>query len=178
MYFQTVKPRKESFTAAQVDAIRARAHELGLHSVALAQAFQFYCGLKQADVIGEWVPMHTTTPPSDIIRGTEKWVRGIRWNEIEEDWVLRGLRLTDFPVVFAEVTDEIRRLGKRPKSGPMIVDERAQRPYTANRFRLAWREAADAANIPKEIHNADSRPKRKEEAVQSKENEPQRSRPL
>jgi hypothetical protein len=176
LYFQTVEPRKESLTAAQVDAIRARAHELGLHSVALAQAFQFYCRLKQVEVIGEWVPIGEA-PLSDIIRGTDKWVGGICWNEIEEDWSLRGLHLPDFPAVFAEITDEIRRLGKRPKSGPVIVDEHNNRPYTPNNFRLAWRKAADAAGIPKGLRNADSRPKRNEEAVQSKQNEPQRSRP-
>jgi Phage integrase, N-terminal SAM-like domain len=176
MHFQTVKPRKESLTAAQVDDIRARAHELGHHSVALAQAFQFYCGLKQADVIGEWVPIGDPLP-SYITRGDEKWVRGIRWNEIDKEWSLRGLRLPDFPEVLAEVKDAIRRLGKEP-SGPMIIDERTKQPYMPNNFRLAWRAAADAAKIPKRLRNMDSRPKRNEGVRQNKQNELQRSRPL
>jgi Phage integrase, N-terminal SAM-like domain len=178
LHFQTVEPRKESLTETQVEAIRSRAHELGLHSIALAQAFQFYCGFKQADVIGEWVPIDTTTPPTEFTRGSEKWVRGFRYNEIEDGWILRGIRLTDFPVVFAEITEEIRRLGKRPVSAPIIMDEHTQRPYTPNNFRLAWRKAAHAAGIPKEIRNMDSRPKRNEGVRQNKQNELQRSRPL
>jgi hypothetical protein len=165
MKFQTPKSRKEQLTPLQAEAIRAEAHKRGTPSIALAQAFQIDCGLTQKDCIGEWVPL-TDAPPSDIIRGSEKWVRGLRWNEISDDLVLRHVpswggetrefRLTECPMV----RDELRRLGTRPKGGPVIVNERTKQPYSENGFRYAWRRIADAVGVPKAVRNADSRPKR------------------
>ena len=65
-----------------------KAHEESMSSVALAQAFQFDCQLRQKDVIGEWVPIDEAGV-SDVIDGDEKWLRGIRWEEIDLSMVLR-----------------------------------------------------------------------------------------
>ena len=43
------QPRKERLTFEQANMIRAKAHELGLHSIALAQAFQFEAMLRIAN---------------------------------------------------------------------------------------------------------------------------------
>jgi hypothetical protein len=182
LYFPNVKPREERLTAAQADAIRAEAHKRELPSIAIAQAFQFDCGLMQKDVIGEWVPL-SDPAPSDIIRESEKWVRGLRWNEIDDDLVLRHpsagklieRQLAKLPMVRAE----LHRLGARPKSGPIVAYERSGRPYLENQFRLEWRAIADAVGVSKKIRNADSRPKRNEErSLRDKEIEPQRGQPL
>jgi len=57
MRFAMPQPRKERLTSAQANAIRAKAHEMGRPSIALAQAFQFELMLRQKDVIGEYVPI-------------------------------------------------------------------------------------------------------------------------
>jgi hypothetical protein len=59
------------------------------HSMALAQAFQFDGTMRQKDIIGEWVPLDEPGPLSDVISGNEKWVRGIRFEEIDQNLILR-----------------------------------------------------------------------------------------
>jgi hypothetical protein len=64
--FQMGKSRTERLTADMANLIRAKAHELGWHSIALAQAIQFEGMLRQKDVIGEWVPL-AEPGTSDVI---------------------------------------------------------------------------------------------------------------
>ena len=82
MRFKMPKPRTERLTADMVVAIRREAHKLGFASIALAQAFQFDCMFRQKDVIGEWVPI-SEPGVSEIISGNEKWLKGLRWEEID-----------------------------------------------------------------------------------------------
>jgi hypothetical protein len=86
MYFKTVKPRKDRITAKQANAIRTMAHKMGRPSIALAQALQFELQLGQRDVIGEWEP-----GPSDVFTYDEKWVRGLRWSQIDTNLILRSV---------------------------------------------------------------------------------------
>ena len=72
MRFSVIRSPKEQLTAEHVRKIISKAYELGRPSIALAQAFQFDCGLRQKDVIGEWVPI---TEPGDV-RG-DKWQREV-----------------------------------------------------------------------------------------------------
>lgn len=150
--------------ALQAANIIASAHEMGLHSIALAQAFQFDCKLGQRDVIGEWTPITEPGPPSDVIYREKKWLRGLRWSEIDRDKVLRHtlsqggkpvvLRLSECPLVKAELA----RLGSAlPQSGPVVVFERTELPYYDHQFRRNWREIATAAGIPSNVFNMDSR---------------------
>lgn len=88
MKFKMSKPRGEQVTAEQANAIRAMAHEMGLPSIALAQAFQFDCTLRQKDVIGEWIP-GGEPGLSDVTSGNDKWMCGLRWSEIDSNMVLR-----------------------------------------------------------------------------------------
>ena len=95
------------------------AHEMGRPSIALAQAFCSYGKLEQKDVIGEWVPK-SEPGESDVLSAIEKWLRGIRWEEIDENLVLRHptsrdgkiveLNLQEIPELLAEI-----RLKPRPK---------------------------------------------------------------
>jgi len=161
--FAKAAPRKvERLTEEQAKAIISAAHKMGLHSIALAQALQFGCGLRQRDVIGEWVP-HREAGVSDVIYKNNKWLRGIQWSEIDENCILSHttshlqkdieIDLKSVPMV----REELARFGTRlPTRGPVIVTEKKKRPYEANQFRRYWRRVADAAGIPKNIKNMDS----------------------
>ncbi len=164
MKFKMPRPRNERLTADQAQAVRTMAHEMGYPSVALAQALQFELMLRQKDVIGEWVP--TSEPGmSDVTAGNAKWLRGLRWSEIDDKLILRhttskrqkdievNLRLA--PMVIEELT---RQHGMNlPASGPVIKYELIGRPYTAHQFRYVWRKIADKCGIPKGVFNMDSR---------------------
>lgn len=160
--FKMGKHRKEYITPGQALAVIAKAHELGLHSIALAQAFQFECTLRQKDVIGAWVPMGEPEL-STVTNGQWKWVRGLRGEEIDGNLILRhttskkkkpvevDLRLA--PMVMAELAF----FGKFRASGPLIICEATARPWTANNFRDKWRKIATEAGVPKHVWNMDSR---------------------
>jgi hypothetical protein len=55
--YKGTKPREVALSAEQATAIRKAAHARGWPYMALAQAIQFECTLRQRDVIGEWVPV-------------------------------------------------------------------------------------------------------------------------
>lgn len=162
MRFEMGKPREERLTAQQVEAIRAAAHAKGRHSIALAQALQFECMLRQKDCIGEWIPI-SEGPLSDIIDGNKKWLRGLRWSEIDKSLILRHVTskrgkklevdLSNAPMV----VEELNLLGALPTDGPVIVSERTGLPYDATAFRRQWRDIANSAGIPKKVRNMDTR---------------------
>jgi len=162
MRFPMSKPRRARLTAAHAIAIRRMAHAMGAHSIALAQALQFELMLRQKDVIGEWVPA-SEPGLSDVVNGNEKWLRGLRWNEIDNDLVLRhttSKRNKDIEVslkLAPMVMEEIKGLKRLPDSGPVIVSEATGLPYIQQRFRREWREIADAAGVPQTVYNMDSR---------------------
>lgn len=167
MKFKMSKPREERLTSEQADMIRAAAHEKGRHSIALAQAFQFECMLRQKDVIGEWVPISEPGPATEIVDGNSKWFRGLRWNEIDDNLILRHLtskrqKMIEIDLKGAPmVMDEFARIrllnGSLPSNGPVIVSERMQVPYDRIAFRRHWRQLANLCGIPKEVRNMDSR---------------------
>ena len=179
MRFKAAKAREHFLSADQVIAIRREAHKMERpyrHSIALAQAFQFdvASGLRQKDVIGEWVPISEPGPLSDVISGNMKWIKGLRGEEIDENFILRHVTskrkkmlvadLKLAPMVMEEFrlmaglspTDELRR-GHVPASGPLIYNEQTGLPYNTEAFRNAWRQVARAAGVPDEIRNMDSR---------------------
>lgn len=88
MRFPTPKPRTERLTTEQAIAVRAWAHKLLWSSIAIAQAFQFELMLRQKDVIGEWVPL-IEPGVSAILRGDLKWLMGLLWSEIDDNFILR-----------------------------------------------------------------------------------------
>jgi hypothetical protein len=162
--FPTTQARLVPMTAAHATALRSKAHEMGWPSIALAQAIQFELKLRQVDVIGEWVPLSDPTP-STVAWGNEKWVRGLRWSDIDDKLILRYVivdkvkrknsheaDLSKLPMVL----EELDKLTGMPTSGPMIICEPTGRPYSANEFRRKWRLVANKAGIPDNVRNADS----------------------
>jgi len=163
MRFKTTKTQPGgTLTVDQVKSIISNAHAAGLHSIALAQAFQFGCMLRQRDVIGEWVPKDEPGEPI-VINGKQKWLRGLLWSEIDH-LVLRHVtsksgklveyQLSESPILMEELE---RQFGKKlPPTGPVIVSETSRFPYVAWEFRRLWRQLARAAGVPEEVKNMDS----------------------
>lgn len=173
MRFPMAKPRTERLTAAQAILIRQEAHKRGRPSIALAQAIQFECMLRQKDVIGEWVPV-TEPGQSDVTDDGFKWLRGIRWEEIDADFRLThvtskrqkeitvALKLS--PMVLEELHYAIGqnsegglRRDKFPASGPVIFCESTDLPWIAGEYRRWWRKLARSAGIPDTVRSMDSR---------------------
>lgn len=164
MRFKMGKPRTERLTAEHAVAIRAAAR-WGTPSIALAQAFQFDCMLRQKDVIGEWLPQ-SEPGLSDVLHGAEKWLKGIRWEYIDQNMILRHttskrkkeieIDLTLCPMVMEEFA-RLQLEGPLPTHGPIIISEFGGKPWEAAKFRRRWRELADKAGVPKTVRNMDSR---------------------
>lgn len=163
MRFAMAKPRSEALTADMVVAIRAKAHEKGFPSLALAQALQFELILRQKDVLGEWVPI-SEPGMSDVVNDMgSKWLRGLRWEEIDENLTLRHITskrgkpiersLRSAPMVM----EELGRFKDLPKSGPVVIYERSGQPWSSSYFRQVWRGIATEAGVPKSVRNMDSR---------------------
>jgi hypothetical protein len=162
-------PPPERLTQQHVQAIIDRANEFGRASVALAQAFQFECQLTQKNTIGEWVPL-AEEQSSDIIDGDKKWVRGLRWEEIDDDFTLERIVYGGKSIIFDlskcpfVKTQLSHMLGERdfrrsnfPEQGPVIVSEASNKPWAHYEFRRIWRKIARLAGVPDTIRNADSR---------------------
>jgi hypothetical protein len=180
MRFPMAKPRIEHMTADHAIALRVQAHRRGWESIALAQAIQFEGTLRQKDVIGEWIPV-SEPGISDVISPKGKWLMGVRWEEIDENLILRhntskrgkdieiDLRLA--PMVLEELAlyskTPVAELTRAvlPPSGPVIICEVTGWPYSTAEFRRKWRVLANMAGIPKAVRNMDSRAGAISEAV-------------
>lgn len=170
MRFKMAKPRQERLTAEQATVIRSMAHECYAPSIALAQAFQFDCTFRQKDVIGEWVPI-AEPGMSEVMAFGKKWLRGIRWEEVDDSLILRhttSKRQKDIVIdlrLAPMVMEELKRLAATetitradlPASGPVIVSDYTGRAWFATQFRRRWRKLADLAGVPRAIKNMDTR---------------------
>ena len=170
MRFKQPGRRSAWLTAEQATALRANAHTTKYKSMALAQAIQFDCLLRQKDVIGEWLPL-TEPGLSDVTSNRRKWVKGIRWEEIDDSLVLRHITskrkkplevpLRLCPMVMEELakitgTEAVER-HMLPKAGPVIIMDTTGEPWRTFEYRVRWRKLAEAVGIPKNVFNMDSR---------------------
>lgn len=180
MTFPVAEPRNTTMTVQQANAIRRALHAKSLHSAALAQSMQFEFMLRQKDVIGEYVPQDEPGI-SAVIFGQMKWMRGLVWEEVNENFILthvtskRQKSITIDMKLAPMVVEELNALypgiitkneitlapqvnrSLAPASGPIIVCEYTGRPWSANSYRIAWRKAATASGVPKEVYNMDNR---------------------
>lgn len=171
--FPQSKPQTESMLPEQADAVRAQARRRGWQSIALAQAFAFEMVLRQKDCIGEWVPMSEPGLSDVISRKKGKWFRGLRWEEIDENFILRHVTskvqkpiegdLTLAPMIMEELAFYCRlplaqfTRSALPAHGPVIIAETSGHPYTAAEFRRKWRLVANMAGVPKSVKSMHSR---------------------
>ena len=154
------RPALIQFDASHANALRAAAHKIGRPSIALAQAIQFETGLRQVDVIGEWVP--DDDAEDAVTHNALKWQRGLQWSDISNGFLQvtspfgeqTDLRLADHRMVSEELAAIKEREGELPKDGPMIRNEQTGLPYQAYRFRCLWRKAANEAGLPKNLKNS------------------------
>ena len=173
MRFKMPPRRKVWITSEQTVAVRNKAREKGFGSIALAQAFQWDVMFRQKDVIGEWVPL-TEPGISDVIEQNQKWLRGLRGEEIDPNLILRHTTskkgkdvefdLNLAPCVLEEVRlmnglppDAVVTRAHLPASGPIVISEQSGVPWTDFNFRRRWREIAKAAGVPAHVFSMDSR---------------------
>jgi hypothetical protein len=145
-------------TREQARAIRITAREsFGWDSIALAAALQFELPkLRLVDIIGEWVPL-SDSDKSDIMKGSEKWVRGLRWSDIDESMMLRRTltsgrrnqhKAVEYSLRRSQMTmEEINRVPAAKRNGPMIICEFSGIPWTGPEFRRKWRIVAEKAGV-------------------------------
>ena len=88
MRFEAPAARIEKLIREQAAAVRTKAHEMRLHSIALATALQFGLAFRQKDVVGEWEPVRLATSAASSTTG-DRWVNGEMWTEIDADMILR-----------------------------------------------------------------------------------------
>ncbi|RXF72075.1 hypothetical protein [Hansschlegelia zhihuaiae] len=164
MRFQTPRVRKDRPTYDQAVAIIAKAHELGAHSIAFAQALQFDGMFRQSNVVGLWRPLDRSEEPNGrLLQNGRVWEDGLCWRHIGEDGVIRfettkrgrGVEIDLGLCPLAQA--EIDRVPAERRMGPLIVDERTGRPYVEHAFGKLWRKVADAAGVPRAVWNRDSR---------------------
>lgn len=161
MRFKNGKPRENWITADQAKAVRDEAFSQNWLAVALAQALQFDCALRQKDIIGEWIPVDEPEQSAILSPdGQMKWVRGLLREEVDADMVLRHqTSKRGKPAVFplALCPSVMVEWYAAPPSGPLIIDPQTNLPFEAWKYRRVWREIATAAGVPPDVWNMDSR---------------------
>lgn len=161
--FTMAPPRVDRLTCEQANAVRYWAHHIGWHSIAFAQALQFELMLRQKDVIGEWVPESEDGAAIIHWRG-QKWLRGVKWSEIDDDLILRHVTSKRQKPIVVDlknapmVMEELQYFDGRPADDqPLVICEATAMPYATAEFRRKWRIVANHAGIPSNVRNMDSR---------------------
>ncbi|MDZ5454441.1 integrase [Labrys sp. ZIDIC5] len=154
----SLAPRKQVISRQEVVALRQAAHVSNAPSRALATALQFDGLLRLYDVIGQWIPLDDPRPSAVQSRG-RKWF-GLRWEDIDQDFILRIIRAktrnttgaeTVIPLRFCPmVMGEMATIPEEKRTGPLIVNEATGLPYDPSSYRRAWRQDAILAGIPKD----------------------------
>lgn len=162
--FSAPRARRMRPTFEQIVALRRAAHEAGYPSIALATALQFELGLRQKDVIGEWV-----RPPAEvratikgaITDGSSIWEWGLTWGHIDQFLRLskptsksNGSEIAEHDLKhYPEVIAELPPRGL----GPVVLHDRTGLPWKQGHFSRTFRKIARIAGWPDEVWNMDSR---------------------
>jgi hypothetical protein len=162
--FDAPAARNEKLTREQVEAVCRKAHDLGLHSIALATVLQFELAFRQKDVIGEWEPCEETV--GGIVHNGTRWVSGLTWSHIDASMILRkapvktkrhGIEVEHDLKLYPMLMEELARVPFNRGVGPMILSEATGEPYKHRTFTQTWRRVAKAAGIPSHVKNMDAR---------------------
>lgn len=161
--FEQPAPRKSKLTLQHVETFVATAIKNDRLSLALGTALQFETALRQRDVIGEWAPVRKGEDSSGILLGDRRWVNGLTWADLANDFEVykqttktgavaaHDLKLCPLVMTIIALVPPDRRVG------PLIIDERAARPYAEWAYGQQWRIMADKAGLPKGVWNMDAR---------------------
>ena len=159
--FKVPPPRTEKLEYHHAVQIIEAAHKMGLHSVALAQALQFECSLRQKDVVGEWLP--GAAGVGGIVFKDRRWANGLVWSDIDSDFILRketikrGVPVEHDLRICPLVLQEIELIPPEKRIGPMVISETTGEPYKRGKFSETFARVRKTTDVPSTIWNMDSR---------------------
>jgi hypothetical protein len=164
MNFRRNPPRNVVMTFAQIRAVLEEAWRRNELFMALVQAIQFECFLRQNDVIGQWRKLKPgyVAQAGDVVIGDKHW-RGMTMEMIRlEDTLVVKTSKTGKPVVHALascqlVVECLEKIGKSVMDGPVARQADGSPWRDRQSFSKAWREIARAAGIPENVWNMDNR---------------------
>ena len=163
MRFEQPRQRKVAMEIEHVLAFLPTSLQAGRLSLALGTALQFECAFRQKDVIGEWAPVPVEGPESAYVLNNRQWQNGLTWADVSDDLILIKRTTKTGAIVSWDLKacpmtlDLISKIPADKRFGPLIVDERAGRPYAENVYAREWRAVATAAGVPIGIRNMDAR---------------------
>jgi len=163
MKFEAPKPRDAVMTAAQADLFIKTALTQQRPSLAIGTALQFELGMRQIDCVGKWLPVDKDGAQSPWVIGRREWVDGLLWEHISPEQILQktttktGTTITHNVALCPRTSRLLASVPLARRTGPVLIDERAGRPYAEFAYGKEWREIADLAGLPKELRNADAR---------------------
>ncbi len=164
MEFKAPGRRTNRPTFEMIQAFGPKALEEKRPSQELALLLQFELSLRQKDVIGEWVKAGDGSRQG-IMDGQWRWQWGLLWSHIDDDWLLKkptsksnGSRIAEhdlksYPALLAL----LQAVPREKRVGPVIIDEKAGKPYRAAHFSRTFRKIARKAGWPDDVWNMDSR---------------------
>ena len=161
MEFEGLKRRESRITYEQVRAFCHAAHAAGRPSMALGITLQFDLGMRQRDVIGEWVTDKTPAQPGIVFAGM-RWADGLTFEHITGT-VLRKKTSKTGKVVehdLAQLPDTLAELERIPplrRIGPLVLNEETGLPYKRRVYTKWFRTIARAAGIPDDVWSMDAR---------------------
>jgi integrase len=162
MRFKGGSRNRNHLTYDMVEAFIGKALEKGRPSLALATAIQFETGMRQRDVIGEWLPIRKGEPEHGIVLNGKRWANGLTWNDLANDLTVvkqttKTGQMVAHDLKLCPLVMHVLEQMNGDRIGPVITDEKARRPYADHAFALAWRGIATEAGIPKHIKNMQAR---------------------
>ena len=162
MEFEAGRSRRESrLTHDQVSVFRAAAHQMGRHSMALGLTLQFDLGMRQRDVIGEWL-IDDGKAANGIVHKGRRWSDGLTFENISGTVIRKRTSKTGKVVEhdLSDLPDTLAELDLIPadqRTGPIVLNEETGLPYTKLNYIKWFRIIARKVGIPDEVWNMDAR---------------------
>lgn len=166
--FKQPKRRRVRMERHHVEAFIPKAIEAGRLSLAIGTALQFETGMRQKDVIGEWEPHEARSEIGGIMlkgkRGRRmlRWANGLTWQDMcagtfTKETTKTGALVAHDLSLCPLTLGLLAMIPAGERIGPLIIDEKAGRPYAKDAYAREWRLVARAAGIPDEVWNMDAR---------------------
>lgn len=160
MRFRSPAKKATAPTREQVRAVIDEADARGMFAFATGILFQWTYALRAVDVRGQWLP---ADGEGGIVRDGKRWQDGLTWDMFDKDLTEWGkvISKTQTPVEGVRLTPELRcrlRLLRNVcGTGPVIVSERLDAPYTKHGWSRAFRRIRDDLKIPDTVKMMDTR---------------------
>ena len=163
MRFKGPARRRVKLELHHVEAFIPKAIQMDRISLALGTAIQFETMMRQKDVVEEFEPLGDTDRSLGIVLNDGRWVNGLTWVDIPPSMVIKKDTTKTGATVVADlklcplVMNVLALIPADKRVGPLIIDEKAGRPYAEDAYAREWRIVARAAGIPDHIKNMDAR---------------------